>query len=210
MAIPAGYRGNQWGFFYKESDNSGPYYLDADGQMVQGLPSKFYTDENGPYARLRVDTGQTGFYAGREFRAFHEFSLSAGATSVYRLSCPVNMILEVLSILLLVGEISMEAVTGGTEGGTFTAIPIFATNGMTTASGYATQSTLDVGGTHTGGTVRDLIKAIAGVNANQSTTTIIDFESPVGRAAIPLYLRLSNPGTGTATGVFKFRWEERP
>ena len=37
MSIPAGYKQNQWGYFYKESDNSGPYWLDADGTMQQGL-----------------------------------------------------------------------------------------------------------------------------------------------------------------------------
>jgi hypothetical protein len=37
MSIPAGYKGNQWGYFYKESDNSGPYFLGADGAMHQSL-----------------------------------------------------------------------------------------------------------------------------------------------------------------------------
>lgn len=31
MTIPAGYKCNQWGWFWKEADNSGPYYLDAPG-----------------------------------------------------------------------------------------------------------------------------------------------------------------------------------
>lgn len=40
MSIPSGYKCNQWGWFWKESDNSGPYYLGADGIMHQlGLSS---------------------------------------------------------------------------------------------------------------------------------------------------------------------------
>ena len=35
MSIPAGFKCNQWGWFYKESDNSGPYYLGADMVMHQ-------------------------------------------------------------------------------------------------------------------------------------------------------------------------------
>lgn len=35
MSIPADYKCNQWGWFWKESDNSGPYYLGSDGLMHQ-------------------------------------------------------------------------------------------------------------------------------------------------------------------------------
>jgi hypothetical protein len=35
MSIPAGYKQNQWGWFYRESDNSGPYYLGPDMIMHQ-------------------------------------------------------------------------------------------------------------------------------------------------------------------------------
>ena len=31
-------------------------------------PAKLMTDGDGPYSRIRVDTGQTGFFAGREAR----------------------------------------------------------------------------------------------------------------------------------------------
>jgi len=35
MSITAGYKCNQWGWFWKEADNSGPYYLGDDGLMHQ-------------------------------------------------------------------------------------------------------------------------------------------------------------------------------
>lgn len=37
MSIPTGYKCNQWGWFWRESDNSGPWFLGADGEMHQNL-----------------------------------------------------------------------------------------------------------------------------------------------------------------------------
>ena len=210
MPLPIGYSRANNGYVY-HIDGSGPYMVDADGSVTQGLPLKLYTDSNGPYARLRVDVGQTGFFAGREFRAFYDFSIATLTTRVIRLVCAVPMILEGFTVALIAEELLIEAVTGGAEGGSFaTPITVFAANGMPGTSGYATQTVMATGGTHTGGTVRDIVRAKAGTNSANSTTTIIEAESPVGRAAIPLYIRMTNLGNGTATGVIKFRWEERP
>jgi len=184
---------------------------DPAGVPYKVIPDDLFTDDNGAYRRIRVDVGQTGFFAGREFRAFSEVSLSAGASRIYKLNCAVPMILGMFTLAMTVGELRVEAVSGGTEGGSFsTPMAVFPANGMPTTSGYITQTTFAYGGTHTGGTIRDLIDALAGSNANNSTTTIIESDSPVGRAAIPLYLRVSNPSNGVSTGILKLRWEERP
>lgn len=46
MSIPVGYRCNQWGWFYSETDNSGPYYLGSDGLMHQlGMSSGQLTQD---------------------------------------------------------------------------------------------------------------------------------------------------------------------
>lgn len=169
------------------------------------------TDNEGVYQRLRVDVGQTGFFAGREFRTFHEFSLAAGASRVFKFTCPVNSILESLQLNLVVGEIRMEARTGGTPGGSFdTALPILPANYMTTASGYTPVATVATGGTHTGGEVRDVSRAIAGNNQSQARLDVLEAESPVGRSATDLYLVCSNPGQNTCDAIIKLRWEERP
>lgn len=215
MTIPAGYKCNQWGWFWKESDNSGPYFLDKLGAMSQGLPSFLLTDSKGagPNTRLRVDVGQTAFFAGREFRAFAEFNLAAGATIVYKFHCLLNSILESFYVDLLVGGIRVEARTGGLEGGVFaTPVIVFPVNAMDSVPVpvFDTQTTIVTGGTHTGGTVRDVSRGTTGNNTNQASLTILEAESPIGRAAIPLYLVISNPGTGAAEGILKLRWEERP
>jgi len=162
-------------------------------------------------SRVKVDPGQTGFFENREMRSFYEFSLAAGASAVVRMQCPVNMILEEFNIMLTREEIRAEVVSGGTPAGSFsTPLPVFPANGMTDAPAYTPVTTIDTGGTHTGGIVRDIIRVLAGSNASNSQVVVIASDSPVGRAPVPLYIRINNPSTGTAVGIMKLRWEERP
>ena len=105
----------------------------------------------------------------------------------------------------------MELVIGGTEGGTFnTALPIFKTNTMSTASAYTPQVTMTRGGTHTGGTVVDLLTAVSGPNPNKSVASSASENLPQGFAAGTFYIKLINTDGATATGIFRARWEERP
>ena len=174
-------------------------------------PSKLMTDSDGDYARLRVDVGQTGFFAGREARTFYEFSIASGATQVIKVVAPSDTIVQQLSIDLYLSEIRLELVVGGTEGGTFaTPLPIFKTNTMSTASNYVPQVTMNRGGTHTGGTVVDLIQTLTDTNPNKATPAGASEDSPQGFAAGTFYIRLINTDGATATGIFRARWEERP
>jgi len=174
-------------------------------------PLKIMTDDNGEYARLRVDVGQTGFFAGREARTFYEFSIASGATQVIKVISPTDTIVQQLSVDLFLAEIRLELVVGGTEGGTFaTPLPIFKTNTMSTASAYTPQVTMNRGGTHTGGTVVDLIQTVTDTNPNKATPAGASEESPQGFSAGTFYIRLINTDGATATGIFRARWEERP
>lgn len=174
-------------------------------------PLKLMTDENGQYSRIRVDVGQTGFFAGREARTFYEFSIASGATQVIKVVAPVNTIVQMFAVELELAEIRVELVVGGTEGGTFnTALPIFKTNTMTTASSYTPQVTMHRGGTHTGGTVVDLLTAVSGANAQKSVASSASENSPQGFPAGTYYIRLINTDGNTANGIFRTRWEERP
>ena len=102
-------------------------------------------------------------------------------------------------------------VGGGTEGGTFeTALPIFKTNTMSTASDYVPQVTMNRGGTHTGGTLVDVLTAFSGANANKSVSSSATEALPQGFAAGTFYIKLINTDGATASGIFRARWEERP
>jgi hypothetical protein len=58
------------------------------------------TDGDGDFSRLRVDVGQTGFFAGREARTFYEFTIASGATQVIKVVAPVNTIVQMFSVEL--------------------------------------------------------------------------------------------------------------
>jgi hypothetical protein len=187
----------------------------SDGTWAERVeaypPAKLMTDSDGDYARLKVDVGQTGFFAGREARTFYEFSIASGARQVIKVVAPTNTIVQTFSLELELAEMRLELVVGGTEGGTFaTPLLIFKTNTMTTASAYVPQVTMAVGGTHTGGTVVDLLTAISGANANKAISSSATEALPQGFAAGTFYIRLINTDGNTATGIFRARWEERP
>jgi hypothetical protein len=174
-------------------------------------PVKLMTDGDGDYARVRVDVGQTGFFAGREARTFYQFSIASGATQVIKVVSQTDTILQSFGVELDLAEIRVELVVGGTEGGTFnTALPIFKTNTMSTASDYTPQVTMTRGGTHTGGTVVDLLVAISGDNPNKSVSQSTSENLPQGFPAGTYYIRLTNTDGNTANGIFRARWEERP
>jgi len=174
-------------------------------------PLKIMTDDNGQYARLRVDVGQTGFFAGREVRTFYDFSIPNGQTHVIKVVSPVDTILQMLKLELDLAELRLELRIGGTEGGTFnTALPIIKTNTMSTASDYVPQVTMNRGGTHTGGTLVDLLTAYSGSNPNKAVTDSTTDNLPQGFPAGTFYIRLINTDGATASGIFRARWEERP
>ena len=174
-------------------------------------PAKLMTDDDGEYSRIRVDVGQTGFFAGREFRTFYEYSIPTETTRVIRVISPINTIVQMLQFELELAELRVELRVGGTASGTWaTNLPIIAANSMTTASGYTPQVTMQTGGAHAGGTVVDLYKLYSGANANKANGEHITDASPQGFAPTTFYISMQNTDGATATGIFRTRWEERP
>lgn len=168
---------------------------------------------NGPSRRLRVDTGQTGFFAGREFRTFREFNIAAGETLVLQIAVPVNAILQEQGVEIDAGSIRITNATGGTPGGTFSeALPVIAKNNMSERPTplYLPQITFAAGGTHTGGFVFDIHRAVAANATAQQSTVGRTVGDERGIAVGTYYVRYQNFGTGAATGTFWFIWEERP
>lgn len=180
-------------------------------QVLAHPPVALLTDENGPYARLRVDTGQTGFFAGREAYTFYKYSIPTATSQVIKIVSSMDTILQMFGANLNAAALDIELVMGGTEGGTFgTALPILKTNTMSTASAYTPSTTMAIGGTHTGGTVVNVLQLIAGSPANQAVEQTATNDLPFGFPAGTYYIRLINTDGATATGVFRARWEERP
>ena len=181
-------------------------------ERIEAYPPKvLMTDGNGSYARLRVDVGQTGFFAGREFRVLEELSIASGATQVLKIVSPIDSILYAFGVELTLSQLRVELVAGGTESGTFNgAITPLKTNQMTTASSYASQVTFATGGSHTGGTVIDAFDIVSGSNVNKAIVQQVDENQPLGFSAGTYYIRMHNTDGATANGFLKLRYEERP
>lgn len=180
-------------------------------QTVSHPPFDLLTDGGvGEYRRLRVDVGQTGFFAGREFRTFLEYAIPTGQTLVIKIVANCDTIVQSIINELHLAEIKFELRVGGTEGGTFaTPLPVMKTNMTSTVSAYGSRVTLNTGGTHTGGTLLDTFKSISGANVNKSVSQSVNEDSPVGLSAGTYYIKLINTDGATADGILKLRWEER-
>ena len=182
-------------------------------QVIAHPPYALLTDNDGegPNARLRVDVGQTGFFAGREARTFHEFSVSNGSTLVVKAVAATNVILMDLTVSLNSGEVKVYTVTGGSEGGSFsTTLPIIPTNSMSSVPqpAYTPQMVITAGGTHTGGTILDELWVDAGLNPAKESTAGDSADSARGVPAGTYYFRIN--ALADAAGIFRARWEERP
>lgn len=183
---------------------------DATEMVVAYPPVKLLTDGDGPYARLRVDVAQTGFFAGREFRTFRRLSIPAAGSLVVRAVVPVDVILFSLALEMTDGWVDLETVTGGTPSGVWgETLPIFRRNNMSVAPVVVPQVVLTAGGTHTGGTILDAMAARASGATAQAASVGNGITDERGIAPGTYYFRLTNPGSGTATGVWRAWWEER-
>lgn len=184
-------------------------------RVIAHPPFNLLTDSDGKglYSRLEVDVANTGFFAGREFRTLYEIAIASGATQVIKVVSTVDTIVQMFSAEIISARLRVELRVGGTEGGTFnTSLPIFKTNTMSTASAYQSNITMNVGGTHTGGTLVDLLLLKSGDGSSESKNQLnsASEELPQGFAAGTFYIILTNTDGATVNGVFKARWEEHP
>lgn len=180
-------------------------------QGPNGAYKKFQHIGNGFHAEVQsvMQPDEIAFYAGREFRTFQEFSIATESSYNIKVVSTSNTIVYEFGCSLRTGEIKVELVTGGTEGGTFsTDLPIFPCNTMSTTPVVATGITMTANGTHSGGTVVDLLYADTGQGSGARQTTASE-DYPQGFAAGTFYIRITNTNNSTANGVFRARWEER-
>lgn len=157
--------------------------------------------------RLRVDVGEVGFFEGREFRIFRQFT--TGQT--IRIVTPINCILTGLVLSISAGHVTLNTYAGGTEGGTFAeTIPVFPRNTMTERPTpyYNSQLTWATGGTHSGGTLIDVLELKTDSNTNRAASVggAVGDARGVGPGTYYYVLNAIEPSIGT----LHVRWEERP
>lgn len=179
-------------------------------ERVEAYPPKvLMTDDDGPYARLRVDPGQTGFFKGREFRTFFQFSIAQNQTYTLKATAGVDVFLQSFLVDCWTGALRVELYAGGTDATQFLIdVPVFRTNNTAGADlSYNTQIVIKANGTHTGGTLVDVLQLNAGNKENAVEAGSAD---PIGFPIGAYYIKIINQSNQTTTGVFKARWEERP
>lgn len=183
----------------------------------------YTSDELSGFERIKVDVAQTSFFEGREFRTFKELNIPTGGTLVLKVVSPVNTVVFGFGFDLDAGWLRCALKTGGTEGGVFNGpLPIIPVNTMSPGEDhrndygvngnevYAPVVTIQSGGTHTGGTEHEVIRAKVGGNSQSASSTGVSPTDETGMPAATYYVVMTNLGNEAITGVFRARWEERP
>ncbi|MFG5862712.1 hypothetical protein [Metapseudomonas sp. CR1201] len=202
----------------------GPKRLETDmgdtshaDRVIAHPPFDLLTDGgDGPSRRLRVDPGQTGFFAGRMFRAFVDGVIPvAGPAVQFRFTSPVDFILWSQNLDLTQGALQLEVFIGATPSGTWSAVPVIGVNRMNERPTpfYAPQVTIETGGNFSGGTRVDTLK-VRTSSANNTANNVGGGFTERGLPAGTYFGRLSTLTGGltvndAAQYVYSLIWEER-
>lgn len=196
--------------------------VDSPNPLPISLPLSLLTDGGGASARLRVDQGETGFFAGKMFRSFFNGVIpkAAGSSIRFRFTSPIDFILWVQELDLTQGALQLEVFTGVTPSGTWVSVPVIGVNRMAQRPlpYYVPQVTIDtsVGGTgdFTGGTRVDFLQNRTASTNGTASNVGVQF-SERGLPAGAYYGRLQTLAGGLPVNddsqfVYRLQWEERP
>jgi len=194
--------------------------------MTTVLASPLLTDRGGPSARMRVDNGSTDFFAGREFRTFRKFAgLAAGASIYIKVVSPIDFLVVGLGIQVDDGWCSLEAFADAPGNlvvptGDFNVpLPILGANRMLSrpkdefGNYYQPQLIINegaVGASFSGGMLLDPLSARSPGSTAQASTQDAAVAGERGLPPMTAWLKITNIGSGTATGKLQARWADRP
>lgn len=170
-------------------------------------------------SRLRVDTGQIGFWKGWQFRTFLDLNVPvAGPALCMRFTSTVNFILRLQSLQVTQGALRLEVFIGSvTPSGTWAPVATLGVNRMTGSvapAPYTSRVTVESGGQFTGGTLADLL-LVRTAAQNVGTQNVGAESSERGLPPGAYYVRISTitgglPVNDPGQGVYSLLWEERP
>lgn len=161
--------------------------------VLTGKPESIRT-----YKGTLLTSDELALREGRAFRAYREFS----ANTVLKLVFSKPFRLTAQSLWTGQGAARAVVSTGGTEGGTFTAITtIFNKN---TQTGAAATTTAAVGGTTTGGSEREVLRSDSGTGGGVGSPNSQEGDRML--AAGTYYITITI--TGTTAGMYSLEWIE--
>lgn len=151
---------------------------------------------------LLVQLQSVGLWEGRQFRQYFPFA----ANAQIRFNAARPFILSDQSLYANEGSVQVQILTGSTPAGTWTNTATQQAKNRYSPKAllYTQQCFMQSGGTFTGGTERELIRANAGVGQGNASRTV-DSNVRVLPAGI-YYFNITI--TGTTTGLYSFEWEE--
>lgn len=175
------------------------------------LPKDFYTSSLENYRRIRVDTGQTSFFQGRQFRSYRDFSLTAAEVRYFRFTSLTDFVLFDQTISVSGGSVRLSVWTGATASGTWTPIPVIGKNRMSSIPQppYVSGVTFETGGTFTGGTEVEAIRLVSATATAQQSTVGASAGDERGLSASSFYIKIEATNS-TPTVLYSLFWEERP
>ena len=139
-----------------------------------------------------------GFLQGRSYRAYRKFTASV----TLRFTATKPFMLTEQRLACSQGAAEATIYVGSTNGGTYTALPTrFAKNGVFSPAHVAAVA-IDVGGTRTGGTEREVISVNSGAGAGAVSVQNSPRLLPAGTYWIDIVV------TGSTTGVYSVEYEE--
>ena len=211
---------NSTGDVWVASQQAGTMFVSPSSDIAHQtmeFPSDVMAGDAEGFRRLRVDPGETGFWAGKEFRTFKDLSIAAGDTYVVRVNVPVDTILSGSNLEIISGQVKMRTLTGGTQGGAFAEVlPVFTRNNMSVGVNrqfnYLPQVGITAGGTITGGTVLDALYLKSGSNQGSNASRNVG-NTPGDQRGVGIgvyYFEIVASAGDPVVGMFSLRWEERP
>jgi hypothetical protein len=182
-------------------------------------PSDLLTSTREHIRRVQVDTGNTGFFDGREFRYFREVEIPANQSVWTRVTADAfGIILRLQTLTVEEGAVRFRAWRDATITGVTFAAPasptsgIFQNNGLPSAPARTRTTIIEEGGNHTaivGGVVSEVIRVRAPTSTAQRATFAESSQSERGVPGGVFYLQLENTANSTCTVVYSLQFEER-
>jgi len=131
-----------------------------------------------------VHIGGTGFWEGKQFRSFFEFTTTGTELIVLRLVATQPFLLQYEALTVHKGEARVEIRTGSAPGGTWVALPNNVQSKYRIGVTPVSTISLSTGGIATGGIVREPIRIIAGTGGSVKAATSVS--SSTGLRGYPL------------------------
>lgn len=182
----------------------------SNNYITADLPKDLYTSNLENYRRIRVDSGQTSFFQGKQFRSYYDFSLAAAEVRYFRFTSLTDFVLFDQTLSVSGGSVRLSVWTGSIASGTWTTIPVIGKNRMSSIPQptYVSGVTFETGGTFTGGTEVEAIRLVSATATAQQSTVGASAGDERGLPASTFYIKIEATNS-TPVVLYSLFWEER-